>query len=258
MADDRHDQVPDDDRTHLAVLEAVVGSMPDAAFGIDVDGSVISWNRSAEHIFGWSRDETIGHPIHRLFRVADAPTIDSFLTAVGNGDEVDRYEIDVDRKGGVQIPIALSLHPAIDRATDRVVALAAVAHDITERRIAQATMSDLEARVQEGESSAHMGRWLWDTASGTVQWSIEAHRIHGVQPIDFGGDLDAMLAFVTPEDRSRVGAAMQKSVDERRPFDEDYVIVRPDRTTCHVHSRAEPAVGGNGEVVGLRGVLTEF
>jgi len=32
----------------------------------DRDGIVISWNRAAEQLYGYSEDEMIGHPVSRI------------------------------------------------------------------------------------------------------------------------------------------------------------------------------------------------
>ena len=87
---------------------------------------------------------------------------------------------------------------------------------------------------------AHVGRWLWDIGSGTVQWSDELHRIHDVDPVDFGGDLEAHVAAVTPADRERVLDALQRAVELGRPFEQEYDIVTTDDEPRHLYARAEP------------------
>ena len=73
-----------------------------------------------------------------------------------------------------------------------------VARDITEQRLAQAALAETEARLREAEALAHVGRWLWDVGSGAVQWSEELHRIHGIDPRDFDGTLEAHLVPCIP------------------------------------------------------------
>jgi PAS domain S-box-containing protein len=238
----------------LAFLEAVIDASGDAVFGIDADGLVMSWNRGAERIFGWSADEVVGEPVIALFPVQAHDTVQWFLGVVASGDRIERFELDVERKGGMPTPIALSLCPVID-PNGAVSGVAAVAHDLTERRLAQATLAETEARLQEGEALAHVGRWLWDVGSGAVQWSEQVHHIHGVDPWEFGGDLKAHVSCIVPDDRDRVIEALQQAVADGRPFEEEYAIVRPDGDTHRLYSRAEPTMGANGVVVGLRGIV---
>ena len=108
-----------------------------------------------------------------------------------------------------------------------MVGAVSVAHDLTEQRLAQASLAEVEARRREGEAQAHVGRWLWDIGTGAVQWSDELHRIHGVDPLEFAGTLDAHLACVHDDDRARVrgrhgrrrrlGPALRGGVPHRAP-----------------------------------------
>ena len=113
-------------------------------------------------------------------------------------------------------------------------------------RLAQATLAEVEARLRGGEAQVHVGRWLWDVGTGAVQWSDELHRIHGVDPLDFAGTLDAHVACVAPR-RSGPGAGRRWTTPSHsgRPFEEEYRIVRPDgeRAADLRAGRADPELG---------------
>ena len=47
-------------------LQTIVDSAMDAVITMDIDGYVVDWNRRAEEIFGWSRDEAIGSAVAEL------------------------------------------------------------------------------------------------------------------------------------------------------------------------------------------------
>ena len=239
----------------VAFLAAVLDATTDAVFGVDGAGTVTSWNRSAERIFGWADAEVVGRPAAALFPVDVRTTVGWLLDIVATGDRIERYDVDVERKGGMPTPISMNLRPVTAGGT--VVGAAVVARDLTEQRLAQASMAETEARVQEGEALTHVGRWLWDIATDTVQWSGEIHRIHGIDPLDFGGDLAAHVAPIVPDDRQRVADSLAAAIERARPFEEEYDIVRPEGETRHLYARAEPTIGANGAVMGLRGIIRD-
>lgn len=240
------------DLTRLAILGAFVEATHDALFSSDESERIVVWNRSAERIFGYRVEEIVGDPALRLFPDAVQRDVKLLFDAVLDGDRVDHVEIEAARKDGMPVPIALSLFPVRD-AHGAGRGFVGVAHDLTEQRLAQAALAETEARLREAEALGHVGRWLWDVASGALQWSEEMHRIHGIDPVDFEGTLEAHLATVHPDDVDGVRAALGTSVEAGRPLDVEYRILRTDGSERWLYVRAEAAFGSGGSVVGLRG-----
>ena len=241
-----------DDEAWRASLEAFVDASHDALFSQDAGGRLVVWNRSAERIFGHHAEDVIGEPVLALFPFHVRADIGLLIDAVLAGDRVDHVETEVERKDGMPVPISLSLR-LVGRSGAAPHGVVGVAHDLTEQRLAQAALAETEARLREAEALAHAGRWLWDVASGAVQWSEEMHRIHGVDPARFEGTLEAHLAAVHPDDREPLRDALAVAVDGGRPFDVEYRIVRVDGAERWLYSRGEPTFGSIGAVVGLRG-----
>jgi len=237
----------------LRLLEAFAEASSDALFGVDVDGRVVTWSRGAERVFGFPGPGIVGHHVDELFPDHLRPELNRLFDAVAGGDAVERIETEIRRRGGMPIPISLTMSPLV--ADDgRVVGSVAVAQDITEKRLAQATLAEVEARLREGEALAHVGRWLWDVGTGAVQWSEEFHRIHDVDPLDFAGTFDAFMACIHPDDRHRIRAEMEQAVTSGRRFEDEYRAVRRDGEVALVYARADPMVGSADVVVGLRGI----
>jgi PAS domain S-box-containing protein len=237
----------------LAILEAFVETSEDAVFSQDPDGRITSWNRSSERIFGYPKEEILGQLSTILF--PDHLRVEAQLVfdTVNSGDRVDHYETEIQRKDGMPIPISLSLCPLF-QGNGELTASVIIARDVTEQRLAQATLAEIETRIREGEALAHVGSWLWDVRTGTVQWTDELHRIHGVDPLDFEGTLDAHIDQIHPEDQARVWRGLTEAVATGRPFEDEYRIIRPEGDHRWVYARAEPTVGSAGDVVGLRGI----
>jgi PAS domain S-box-containing protein len=237
----------------LAVLEAFAEASVDALLSHDLEGRITAWNRSAERIFGYREGEILGQDILALFpshlRAAVRIVYDTALA----GDRIDHVETEIQRPDGMPVPVSLSVLPVVD-GDARVVGAVSVAHDLTEQRLAQASLAEVEARRRGGEAQAHVGRWLWDIGTGAVQWSDELHRIHGIDPLEFAGTLDAHLACVHDDDRARVRATMDTAADSGRHFEEEYRIVRPGGEVRWLYLRADPTVSSAGQVVGLRGI----
>ncbi|MGO8862532.1 MAG: PAS domain-containing protein [Acidimicrobiales bacterium] len=235
------------------LLAAIIALSDDAIFTCDGTGGVISWSASSERIFGRSEGEVRGGPLHLLFPGHLSRDVQGVMANVLKGDRVRHFETEVLRPDGMPLPVSLSLSTLLDVQGVPVGAVV-IARDVTEQHLAQATLAEVDARMEEGEALAHIGSWLWDTRTGVVQWSTEFHRIHGMDPLDFDGTFESHLGLIHSDDREIVRAAMVQSVESGRPFNAEYRVVRPDRQVRRVQMRAQPTFGSTGKAVGLRGI----
>jgi PAS domain S-box-containing protein len=236
-----------------ALLDAVIEMCDDAIFTCDVKGEVTSWSVAAERLFGRPAESVRGSPFDILFPAHLCDEVQGVIANVRKGDRVRHFETEVQRPDGMPLPVSLSMCP-VSGAGAIPVGVLVIARDVTEQHLVQATLGEIDARMEEGEALAHIGSWLWDLRTGAVQWSAEFHRIHGVDPLDFDGTFESHLGLIHPEDRDRIQAAMVESVESGRPFNGEYRVVRPDKEIHVIQVRAQPAVGSTGKAVGLRGI----
>jgi PAS domain S-box-containing protein len=239
--------------TDGSVLGAVMSISDDAILTCDRSGRVSTWGATAVRLFGRDADDVVGRLLPELFSPGLRPEIAVVAARAGAGDRVQHHQTEVARADGLPMPVSLSMAPITD-AAGRIAELAVVVRDTTEQYLTQATLAEMEARLQEGEALAHLGSWLWDVGTGTVQWSLEFHRIHGVDPLDFEGTIESHLAVVVPDEREAVRTGMRRSVESRTTFEAEYRIVTPGRALRRLHARAHPMVDSSGRAVGLRGV----
>jgi PAS domain S-box-containing protein len=241
------------------LLNAILETSNDAVFVQRADATIASWNPAAERLFGCAASEILGQSCVPLFAAHLRDEVEQLLAAARAGDRIAQYESEVVRADGMPVPISLSVtpvHGAPDgsNASYAPVRLVLVARDLTEQRIAQASLAEIDARICESEALAHVGSWLWDLRTGAVQWSDEFHRIHGIDPLDFGGTFDAHVEAIHDDDRLRVRTKMEAAVASAHAFEDQYRVVRPDHDVREIYVRGHPAAGSAGSVVGLRGI----
>ena len=175
------------------------------------------------------------------------------IARVGAGERIRHFETEIVRPDGLPIPVSLSLAPLVD-LDGLIFGRVVVARDVTEQHLAQATLAEIDARLEEAEALSHVGSWLWDLRTGAVQWSTEFHRIHGIDPLDFAGTFESYMERISETDSDRVRDAMIESVGSSRPVDLEYRVVHHDQKTHVVWVHANPTLGSDGKAVGLRGI----
>jgi len=132
-----------------ASLASLVESSDDAIIGKSLEGIVTSWNEGAHRLFGYTAEEILGKPIALIVPPDRLAEFTATLRTVSAG-EVQRLETVRRRKDGSSVDVSLTISPVRDTA-GRVVSIAKVARDVTERR---RTERDL-ARAKEAAEAAN-------------------------------------------------------------------------------------------------------
>ncbi|MGH9304601.1 MAG: PAS domain-containing protein [Acidimicrobiales bacterium] len=249
---DAQRQVHVDDASLLMAISEI---SEDAILSCDRSGRVATWGVAATRLFGLEAGEVLGRPVSRLLPNEPREQVESLLSRVLRGERIIRFETETVRGDGIAIPVSVSACRLTSLAPDPV-GVAVVVRDMTEQRIAQAALAEAEMRLEEAEALSHVGSWLWDIGTEAVQWSTEFHRLHGVDPLEFGGTLDAYLEVIEPEDRAQMRASMYRAVTSERPLEHTYRVNRGSPVGV-IRVRAQPTAGPGGTAMGLRGIGLE-
>jgi PAS domain S-box-containing protein len=117
----------------VSQLAAIVESSEDAIIGKNLDGIILSWNKGAEKIYGYSESEVIGKPISIVIPPERADEVLQILKKIKLGEYIEHYEAMRRKKDGQDIHMSLSISPIRD-TEGRVVAASTIGRDISERK----------------------------------------------------------------------------------------------------------------------------
>jgi PAS domain S-box-containing protein len=118
------------------LLSAIIDSSDDAIVSKDLNGIVLSWNPSAERMFGYTADEMIGSSIRRIIPDDRQSEEDNVLASIRAGRRVDHFETVRRRRDGRLVPISLTVSPVLDDE-GRVIGASKIARDISDRKRAE-------------------------------------------------------------------------------------------------------------------------
>jgi PAS domain S-box-containing protein len=127
--------ITDRKRVHDAVrqLAAIVESSDDAIISRKLDGEIMSWNKGAEKLFGYTATEALGKPVLMLIpreRINEETTI---VGKIRQGSSVEHYETVRVRKDGSRVDVSLSVSP-IRNEFGGVIGASKIARDITQQK----------------------------------------------------------------------------------------------------------------------------
>ena len=95
------------------VLAAVVESSDDAIITQSLDGTIETWNRAAERMFGYTATEAIGRPISMLVPPERISEEEDAIERIRRGDPVRHFETERVAKDGRRVPVSVTMSPVL-------------------------------------------------------------------------------------------------------------------------------------------------
>lgn len=137
-------KTPENRPSDAALAQAITDLSTYAVLTEDLHGRILSWNRGAERMFGYTAAEAIGQAAVIL---ADPEKNDAeeILDRVRNGYSVENHPTVRRTRDGRKIHISLSVSPLRDH-NGQIIGAAAIARDQTERRSAEQALREAERR----------------------------------------------------------------------------------------------------------------
>lgn len=114
-------------------LANIVESSDDAIIGKSLDGIIISWNKGAEQMYGYTYDEVKGKNVSILAPLRLKNEMNQLIEKIKNGEKVFHYETVRLRKDMKEIELSLTLSPIFD-TSGSLIGVSTIARDITERK----------------------------------------------------------------------------------------------------------------------------
>jgi PAS domain S-box-containing protein len=182
---------PEEATAHLA---AIVESSEDAIISKTLEGTILTWNTGAEHIYGYTAAEVIGRPMTLLLPEDRVNEETEILDRIAQGERVRHFETVRRTKGGDFIDVSLTISPVRDR-TGQIIGASHVARDITERKRLGEQLQLLAAIVETSEDAI-----IGKTREGTIlTWNIGAEHVYGYTAAEMIG---RPMTLLLPEDRA--------------------------------------------------------
>src|SRR5215213_5256503 len=134
-------------------LASIVESSEDSIISVDFGGTITTWNKGAERLYGYPADEALGKPLTMLTLPRDLEEVLANIDKIRHGEAVEPFETERVQKDGQHLHLAVVLSPVKD-AAGRIIGVSTVARDITERRQGEAEREQLLAHARAAQSAA--------------------------------------------------------------------------------------------------------
>ncbi|MEE4685828.1 CHASE domain-containing protein [Pseudomonas alliivorans] len=273
-----------------ARLATIVENSSDAIIGEALDGTIITWNRAAEQMFGYSEQEVLGNPLAPLLVPSSRVHEDEeLLEGVARGERGSTLETQRLHREGHLIDVTITC--SLIRETDgTILGAAKMMHDITDRKRVERYLMEFNAQLerQVAERTAELSRLaglLQAVLDASSKVSIIATDLQG-QIIVFNRGAELLLGYSNSEmlrRRTPMDFHLQKEIDQRSkelsieygvPIEgvdvfcykaamegsetREWTYVRKDSSTIPVSMIITPIRTAEGELTGHLGIAQDI
>jgi PAS domain S-box-containing protein len=241
-------------------LAAVVESSSDAIVSKDLNGIVMSWNKGAERLFGYTAEEAVGKPITILIpsdRQDEEPAI---LNRIRAGEQLDHFETVRRCKDGRMVDISLTISPIRDSA-GTIVGASKIARDISDQKSAEAEVRESERRLQDLLSAIPAAIYTTDADGKITYFNEAAVEFAGRRPALGSDEWCVSWKLYTPEGRPlpHDQCPMARALKEGRPIrGVEAIAERPDGTRVPFIPHPTPLRDSAGKVIGAINMLVDI
>jgi len=159
-------------------LSAIAESADDAIIGKNLNGTVISWNKAAEAMFGHTEAEIIGRPIMLIIPPDRVQEEIEILERVRLGERIVHFETERRRKDGSIIPVTLTISPIRDES-GTIIGVSKIARDLREAQRAHEELRQREALLSSILETVPDALIVIDDRALIQSFSTAAERLFG-------------------------------------------------------------------------------
>ena len=224
-------------------LAAVVASSEDAIITETLEGSIETWNRSAERMFGYSAGEAIGRPIELIVPPEVRATGENSSLRVLSGQTAKHFETTGLTRDGHRIPISVSLS-VVAAPEGHVIGTARIIRDISDQRTLEREALRLAAIVNSSEDAI-----VSKDLNGIVQtWNGAAERMFGYTADEIVGK---PIRLIIPDDRQSEEDKVLATIRAGRAVEHfETIRQRKDGTLIEIALTVSPVRARDGTIIG--------
>lgn len=208
-------------------VTAIFAYSEDAIISKTLDGIVTEWNRSAERIYGYTREEMIGESITKIIPESLHDEFRVIMDRLRSGQRIEHHQTTRVRKDGSELAISLSISPIFDHVR-QIAGAVSIARDVTEARNAELALRVSEERLKLALEAGNIGAWDWHIDAHEVVWSQNMESLHGLEPGTFDGTFEGYRQSIHPDDYQRVIDAIQRALEGEEEYELEYRSLRSD------------------------------
>jgi len=243
-------------RAHLDLeLAALRESSSEAILTVDSEGTIVSWSRGAEDIYGYGADEAVGGPLAIL---GGEDVVAPALVAVHAAERLEVPTAVHRRKGGEEIAVSLTVAP-LGGPNDEAPGALVITADVGEPHRIDARRREIEAKYRALTEHLPVVTYVHPLGERgkCLYVSPQVSPLLGYSAEEWLAQPDLFFQLVHPEDRERVTDEIAETSVSTTPLRSEYRMLSRDGRVVWVHDEAVTVRDDDGRPLYVQGFLLD-
>jgi PAS domain S-box-containing protein len=228
----------------------VFRTCPDAIGIVTLDGRYVEVNDAFVNLFGYSREEVLGHKAAEIGYWVNFEERQRYVQAIRSGEQIRNQEYRFCTRTGDQLTVLFS---ADSIELQEQLYLIGIAKDITSRKQAEAALQQSETRLQSLAATAPVNIYsLVQHPDGSIQFEYVnrvVEEFHEVSLEEFLRDpATIIMEQMHPEDRQGYLDGVARSAATLERFQYEWRVITPSGKLRWLQARSQPERRPNGDI----------
>ena len=237
----------------------LLNTIGQAAIATNLDGTITYWNKAAETIYGYTREEAVGENImHITLAPGTIGKSSEIMEQIAKGESW-TGEFIVRRKDNSTFPALITNTPVQDRH-GKVWGIIGISSDITERKIAEKDLELANERHNLILKATNEVVWDWDLETNQVVRSAEnMKKLFGYDANEVINTANFWSSHVHPEEQEKVANLFEQFINNPKNnyVDCEYRFKMADGNYAYVHDKGYAIRDSDGKAIRMIGSVKD-
>ncbi|MCU1331112.1 MAG: sensor signal transduction histidine kinase [Candidatus Angelobacter sp.] len=229
-------------------LAAIIESSEDAIASKDLQGTITSWNKSAEKLFGYTAEEIIGRPVTLIIPPELHDDEALILGRIRAGERIEHFQTVRVHKNGRRVDVSLTVSPVRDEK-GKIIGAAKIVRDITREKKLEEAARRLAAIVESSDDAIASK----DLNGIITSWNRSAEKLFGYRAEEMVGK--SVTVIIPPELHHDEHTILSKIRRGERIEHFETIRLHKNGERIEVSLTISPVRDENGNVIGAAKII---
>ncbi|HEV7519581.1 MAG TPA: PAS domain S-box protein, partial [Candidatus Angelobacter sp.] len=229
-------------------LAAIIESSEDAIASKDLQGTITSWNKSAEKLFGYTAEEIIGRPVTLIIPPELHDDEALILGRIRAGERIEHFQTVRVHKNGRRVDVSLTVSPVRDEK-GKIIGAAKIVRDISHQKKLEEAARRLAAIVESSDDAIASK----DLNGIITSWNRSAEKLFGYSAEEMVGK--PVTVIIPPELQHDEHTILSKIRRGERIDHFETIRLHKNGERIEVSLTISPVRDENGKVIGAAKII---